>query len=85
MNKLILKQEVLDAYDGYVKAFIKGDTKDSNSKRIAQVLSQFVGLQELGSGKAGFGLCWYAAMKSVRRFTMRCVWRCHFYRRCHRQ
>jgi hypothetical protein len=34
MKKLILKQEVLDAYDGYVKAFIKGDTKDSNSKRI---------------------------------------------------
>ena len=28
MNKLILKQEVLDAYDGYVKAFIKGDTKE---------------------------------------------------------
>ena len=27
MNKLILKQEVLDAYDGYVRAFIKGDTK----------------------------------------------------------
>ena len=27
MNKLILKQEVLDAYDGYVKAFIKVDTK----------------------------------------------------------
>ena len=27
MNKLILKQEVLDAYDGYVKAFVKGDTK----------------------------------------------------------
>ena len=27
MNKLILKQEVLNAYDGYVKAFIKGDTK----------------------------------------------------------
>ena len=24
MNKYILKQEVLDAYDGYVKAFIKG-------------------------------------------------------------
>ena len=30
MNKLILKQEVLDAYDGYVKAFIKGDTKEVN-------------------------------------------------------
>ena len=28
MNKYILKQEVLDAYDGYVKAFIKGDTKE---------------------------------------------------------
>ena len=28
MNKLILKQEVLDAYDGYVKAFIKGDTQE---------------------------------------------------------
>ena len=28
MNKLILKQEVLDAYDGYVKAFVKGDTKE---------------------------------------------------------
>ena len=28
MNKLILKQEVLDAYDGYVKAFIKGDKKE---------------------------------------------------------
>ena len=28
MNKLILKQEVLDAYDSYVKAFIKGDTKE---------------------------------------------------------
>ena len=28
MNKLILKQEVLDAYDAYVKAFIKGDTKE---------------------------------------------------------
>ena len=28
MNKLILKQEVLDAYDGYVKAFIKGDIKE---------------------------------------------------------
>ena len=28
MNKLILKQEVLDAYDGYLKAFIKGDTKE---------------------------------------------------------
>ena len=28
MNKLILKQEVLDAYDGYVKAFIKGDRKE---------------------------------------------------------
>ena len=28
MNKLVLKQEVLDAYDGYVKAFIKGDTKE---------------------------------------------------------
>ena len=28
MNKLILKQEVLDAYDGYVKTFIKGDTKE---------------------------------------------------------
>ena len=27
MNKLILKQEVLDAYEGYVKAFIKGDKK----------------------------------------------------------
>tara|TARA_B110000003_G_scaffold102649_1_gene104889 strand:- start:192 stop:329 length:138 start_codon:yes stop_codon:yes gene_type:complete len=34
MKKLILKQEVLDTYDGYVKAFIKGDTKDSNCKRI---------------------------------------------------
>ena len=28
MNKLILKQEVLDAYNSYVKAFIKGDTKE---------------------------------------------------------
>ena len=28
MNKLILKQEVLDAYDGYVKAFVKGDAKE---------------------------------------------------------
>ena len=28
MNKLILKQEVLDAYDCYVKAFIKGDKKE---------------------------------------------------------
>ncbi len=28
MNKLILKQEVLDAYEGYVKPFIKGDTKE---------------------------------------------------------
>ena len=28
MNKLIVKQEVLDAYDDYVKAFIKGDTKE---------------------------------------------------------
>ena len=28
MNKLILKQEVLDAYDSYVKAFIKGDTQE---------------------------------------------------------
>ncbi len=28
MNKLILKQEVLDAYDGYVKAFVNGDTKE---------------------------------------------------------
>ena len=28
MNKLVLKQEVLDAYDGYVRAFIKGDTKE---------------------------------------------------------
>jgi hypothetical protein len=28
MNKLILKQEVLDAYDGYVKTFIKGDKKE---------------------------------------------------------
>ena len=28
MNKLILKQEVLDAYDGYLQAFIKGDTKE---------------------------------------------------------
>ena len=28
MNKLILKQEVLEAYEGYVKAFIKGDTKE---------------------------------------------------------
>ena len=28
MNKLILKQEVLDAYEGYVKAFTKGDTKE---------------------------------------------------------
>ena len=28
MNKLILKQEVLDAYDGYLKAFIKGYTKE---------------------------------------------------------
>ena len=28
MNKLILKQEVLGAYDDYVKAFIKGDTKE---------------------------------------------------------
>ena len=28
MNKYILKQEVLDAYDGYVKAFIKEDTKE---------------------------------------------------------
>ena len=28
MNKLILKQEVLDAYDDYVKVFIKGDTKE---------------------------------------------------------
>ena len=28
MNKLILKQELLDAYDAYVKAFIKGDTKE---------------------------------------------------------
>ena len=27
MNKLVLKQEVLNAYDGYVRAFIKGDTK----------------------------------------------------------
>ena len=27
MNKLILKQEVLDAYEGYIKAFIEGDTK----------------------------------------------------------
>ena len=27
MNKLVLKQEVLDAYDCYVRAFIKGDTK----------------------------------------------------------
>ena len=28
MNKLILKQEVLDAYDGYVKTFIKEATKE---------------------------------------------------------
>ncbi len=28
MNKLILKQEVLDVYYGYLKAFIKGDTKE---------------------------------------------------------
>ena len=28
MKKLILKQKVLDAYDCYVKAFIKGDTKE---------------------------------------------------------
>ena len=28
MNKLILKQEVLDAYDVYVKGFVKGDTKE---------------------------------------------------------
>ena len=28
MNKLILNQEVLDSYDAYVKAFIKGDTKE---------------------------------------------------------
>ena len=28
MNKLILKQEVLDAYDGYVKAFVIGNTKE---------------------------------------------------------
>ena len=28
MNKLVLKKEVLDAYDGYVRAFIKGDTKE---------------------------------------------------------
>ena len=28
MNKLILKQEVLDAYDAYVKAFIKGNTNE---------------------------------------------------------
>ena len=27
MNKLILKQEVLDAYEGYIKAFIKGYIK----------------------------------------------------------
>ena len=28
MNKLVLKQEVLDAYDCYVRAFIKGNTKE---------------------------------------------------------
>ena len=28
MNKLILKQQVLDAYYSYIKAFIKGDTKE---------------------------------------------------------
>ena len=28
MNKLIQKQEVSDAYEDYVKAFIKGDTKE---------------------------------------------------------
>ena len=28
MNRLVHKQEVLDAYDGYIKAFIKGDTKE---------------------------------------------------------
>ena len=28
MNKLIFKQEVLDAYDVYIKAFVKGDTKE---------------------------------------------------------
>ena len=28
MNKLILKQEVLNAYDGYVKAFVKWDTEE---------------------------------------------------------
>ena len=27
MDKLVLKQEVLDAYDGYVKAFITGEIK----------------------------------------------------------
>ena len=28
MNRLVLKQEVLDAYDGFIRAFIKGDTKE---------------------------------------------------------
>ncbi len=28
MNKLTLKQEILDAYDGYAKAFVKEDTKE---------------------------------------------------------
>ena len=38
MNKLILKQEVLDAYDGYVKAFIKGDTKKGDTKEVENYL-----------------------------------------------
>ena len=27
MNKLILEQHVFEAYDGYLRAFIKGDKK----------------------------------------------------------
>ena len=48
MNKLVLKQEVLDPYDGYVKAFIKGDTKEvknylnfSNYRFIGEEIKEF--------------------------------------------
>ena len=34
MKKLILKQEVLDAYDNYVKAFIKGETSSRSTKVV---------------------------------------------------
>ena len=44
MNKLILKQEVLDAYDGYVKAFVKGNTKKVEKAIVinTEFLSKYV-------------------------------------------